>query len=763
MDLNKLADALIPDKDLKPLEYYEQTYPEREIPQGAEVTRIAPSPTGFMHLGNLYVALANERIAHQSGGVFYLRIEDTDAKRKVEGAVEVVHQSLKYFGISFDEGADLCGNYGPYYQRQRAEVYHAYAKDLIKRGLAYPCFCTEEELEKTREYQTEQKLLPGYYGEFAKCRNLTEEEIYENLKNGKPYVIRLKSQGNVEIKHDFHDAIKGDITVTENNQDIVILKSDGIPTYHFAHAIDDHFMRTTLVIRGEEWLSSLPIHIELFKVLGFKLPKYGHNCSIQKIDGETRRKLSKRKDPEASLTFYRQEGYLPVAVNTYMMTLLNSNFEEWSLKNPDADYRDFKYNIAKMGKSGALFDILKLNDISKTYMSKLSEEEMYDFLKTWADEFGTEEQKAYFANKEYFLKVLVLCMGIGSKKRRKDFICARQALETVAYFFNTVATEKTYKYDKATVEKIIADFMETYSYSDDCSAWFDKVKAVADKNGFASDMKAYKANPDAFKGNVSDIAEEADQSDVVDESEDIIESDNQTQDRISEVLQDATESLYARLPENEETESLPEIEETTAEKENEQEELPAPVVPDSPIEEATPSDIQPVSVEQVNSEEATESIIPDDSNNEMQQVQSPAPTKSNIWLYVCLSLLVLMLMIVSYFAGYYRLLCPCVGCGEAAPKVEKVEDEDTLTTTPVEEPEVIEENPADNFEQVPGGQYLIVGTKGTHVMKAGDSLLKIAIREYGHKDYVKYIIVHNGFCNPDVIPLGYEVKLPELK
>ncbi|MBQ8407173.1 MAG: glutamate--tRNA ligase, partial [Clostridia bacterium] len=294
MDLNKLADALIPDENVKPLDYYEQLYPERNLEKGAEVTRLAPSPTGFMHIGNLFVALANERVAHQSGGVFYLRIEDTDEKRKVEGAVEVIHSSLKYFGVAFDEGADLCGNYGPYYQRQRAEVYHAYAKELIKKGLAYPCFCTEEDLEKTREHQTENKLLPGYYGEFAKCRNLTEEEIYENLKAGKPYVIRLKSQGNVEQKHSFKDAIKGEITVTENNQEVVILKSDGIPTYHFAHAIDDHFMRTTLVVRGEEWLSSLPIHIELFNVLGFRLPKYGHNCSIQKQDGETRRKLSKR-------------------------------------------------------------------------------------------------------------------------------------------------------------------------------------------------------------------------------------------------------------------------------------------------------------------------------------------------------------------------------------------------------------------------------------------------------------------------------------
>ena len=508
MDFNKLAEALIPDKDVKSLDYYEAKYPQRNLEKGAQVTRLAPSPTGFMHIGNLYVALANERIAHQSGGVFYLRIEDTDEKRKVEGAVDVIHTSLKYFGVRFDEGADLCGEYGPYYQRQRAEIYHAYAKDLIKRGLAYPCFCTEEEMEKTREYQTENKLLPGYYGEFAKCRNLTEEEIYENLKAGKPYVIRLRSQGNVDIKHTFHDEVKGDITVTENNQDVVILKSDGIPTYHFAHAIDDHFMRTTLVIRGEEWLSSLPIHIELFNVLGFKLPKYGHNCSIQKIDGETRRKLSKRKDPEASLSFYREQGYHKEAVRTYMMTLLNSNFEEWMLKNPDKDLNEFKYSIGKMGKSGALFDIVKLNDISKTYFAKLNEEEVYEFFKEWAENFGTDAQKQYFADKDYACKVLALCMGVGGKKRRKDFICAKQAVEMIAYFFDeTFAPVYEYRFDKDLVKKVLADFKTVYDYADDCSAWFEKVKTVAGENGFATDMKAYKANPENYVGNVSDVAE----------------------------------------------------------------------------------------------------------------------------------------------------------------------------------------------------------------------------------------------------------------
>ncbi len=507
MDLNKLADALIKE-ETQPLEYYEAKYPVRSLPEGAQVTRLAPSPTGFMHLGNLYVALANERIAHQSGGVFYLRIEDTDDKRKVEGAVEVIHQSLKYFGINFDEGADLCGEYGPYYQRQRAEIYHAYAKELIKKGLAYPCFCTEEELESTRNHQTENKLLPGYYGEFARCRNLREEEIYENLAAGKPYVIRLKSQGNVEEKHVFHDHVKGDITVTENNQDVIILKSDGIPTYHFAHAIDDHFMRTSLVIRGEEWLSSLPIHIELFKALGFKLPKYGHNCSIQKMDGETRRKLSKRKDPEASLTFYREQGYHPQAVCTYMMTLLNSNFEEWLLKNPAKPIDEFKYSIGKMGKSGALFDILKLNDVSKTYMATLEVDETYAFLKTWTEEFGSDAQKGYFQDEEYLKKVLTLCMGVGGKKRRKDFVCAKQAMETISYFFDdTFAPVYEYRFDSALAAKILTDFKGAYSIADDGGVWFDKVKGVAEGNGFTTDMKAYKADPAAYLGSVADVAE----------------------------------------------------------------------------------------------------------------------------------------------------------------------------------------------------------------------------------------------------------------
>ena len=511
MNLKKLASRLIPDKNLLPPEEYEKIYPERDIDKGAEVTRLAPSPTGFIHLGNLYSALADERAAHTSGGIFYLRIEDTDEKRKVEGAVESVIRSLKYFGLKFDEGAEIdspLNKYGPYYQRQRAEIYRSFVKKLIEEGLAYPCFCTAEELDAVREKQTENKQTTGYYGAYAKCRNLSEEQIYKNLEDKKPFVIRLKSQGSIENKFPFRDAIKGDITVTENDQDVVILKSDGIPTYHFAHAIDDHFMRTTLVIRGEEWLSSLPIHLELHKVLGFKPPRYAHTCSLMKMDGETKRKLSKRKDPELSLDYYRKAGYYPLAVVKYLMTVLNSNFEEWSLKNPDADYRDFKFKIDKMGKSGALFDLEKLCDVSKTEISKLSAEECYGFLNSWVEEFGTDTDKARFKDKEYLVKILNLIMGTGGKKRRKDIERAEQGVRLIEYFFDDLCSHyDKFRFDDKTVTAVLEGFAKVYDPADDNSAWFAKLKAVASNAGFAAEMSEWKAHPENYKGSVSDAAE----------------------------------------------------------------------------------------------------------------------------------------------------------------------------------------------------------------------------------------------------------------
>ena len=511
MNLKKLASRLIPDKNLLPPEEYEKIYPERDIDKGAEVTRLAPSPTGFIHLGNLYSALADERAAHTSGGIFYLRIEDTDEKRKVEGAVESVIRSLKYFGLKFDEGAEIdspLNKYGPYYQRQRAEIYRSFVKKLIEEGLAYPCFCTAEELDAVREKQTENKQTTGYYGAYAKCRNLSEEQIYKNLEDKKPFVIRLKSQGSIENKFTFRDAIKGDITVTENDQDVVILKSDGIPTYHFAHAIDDHFMRTTLVIRGEEWLSSLPIHLELHKVLGFKPPRYAHTCSLMKMDGETKRKLSKRKDPELSLDYYRKAGYYPLAVVKYLMTVLNSNFEEWSLKIPDAVYRDFNFKIDIMGKSGALFDLEKLCDVSKTEISKLSAEECYGFLNSWVEEFGTDTDKARFKDKEYLVKILNLIMGTGGKKRRKDIERAEQGVRLIEYFFDDLCSHyDKFRFDDKTVTAVLEGFAKVYDPADDNSAWFAKLKAVASNAGFAAEMSEWKAHPENYKGSVSDAAE----------------------------------------------------------------------------------------------------------------------------------------------------------------------------------------------------------------------------------------------------------------
>lgn len=513
MDYNKLAELLFPDVVNGP-DYYEKKFPERDLPKGAEVTRMAPSPTGFIHLGNLYSALADERIAHRNGGVFYLRIEDTDEKRKVDGAVETIINVLRYFDIEFDEGAgftdaDPQNVYGPYFQRQRVEIYHAYAKDLVKRGLAYPCFCTEEELEEVRKEQEEDKAMTGYYGKYAVCRNLTLEDIEAKLKAGLTYVLRLRSAGSPDKEIVFHDRIMGEIKLPENIHDIVLLKRDGVPTYHFAHAIDDHLMRTTMVIRGGEWLASVPTHYELFHVLGFKMPSYGHTAHLMKFDEETggKRKLSKRKDPELSLDYYRKDGYHPMAMKVYLLTLLNSNFEEWYEKFPDKDIKEFPLSVEKMSQSGALFDKDKLHNICKNELAKLSEEEMYDFLYDWAAGNEPEKAKVWFANREKMLAILRLYMGIGMKRRRKDFIYAKQIFELIGYFFEENNDAEEFKFDKDTVKEILKEYLAGYDHNDDNSAWFDKLKKVADNLSFASDMKAYKANPENYKGSISDIAE----------------------------------------------------------------------------------------------------------------------------------------------------------------------------------------------------------------------------------------------------------------
>ena len=515
MDNQKLADLLFPEVVNTP-EYYEEKFPYRKLPNKAEVTRMAPSPTGFIHLGNLYSALADERIAHRNGGVFYLRIEDTDEKRKVDGAVETIINVLRYFDIEFDEGAgfddtDPRNAYGPYFQRQRVEIYHTYAKSLVEIGLAYPCFCTEEELDKVRAKQEEDKVLTGYYGEYATCRNLSYEEIEANIKAGKPYVLRLRSQGSPDKEITFVDAIKGEIKLPENIHDIVLLKKDGIPTYHFAHAIDDHLMRTTTVVRGGEWLASAPIHYELFHLLGFKMPAYAHTAHLMKFDEETggKRKLSKRKDPELSLDYYRKDGYHPYTMKVYLLTLLNSNFEEWHEKFPDKDINEFPFSVEKMNQSGALFDKDKLHNICKNELSKLSEEELYDFLYDWAKENEPENVEKWFGDREKMLQILRLYMGVGAKRRRKDLMYAKQIFELISYFFDGESSEEMdeFKLDDDMVSKILKSYLAKYDHNDDNSVWFNKLKEIADEHGFASDMKAYKANPENFKGNVSDIAE----------------------------------------------------------------------------------------------------------------------------------------------------------------------------------------------------------------------------------------------------------------
>lgn len=510
MDYQKLADLLYPNLE-HDTQYYEDMFPERDLPKGAEVLRTAPSPTGFIHLGNLYGALADERVAHQSNGVFYLRIEDTDLKRKVDGAVETIISVFDYFKIRFDEGAEVepMGKYGPYYQRQRAEIYQTFAKKLISEGKAYPCFCTEEELNEIREKQTALNVGTGYYGEWAVWRNATYEQVEERVKKGDPFVIRMRAMGNPEIKHTVHDEIKGDVVVTENNMDAVLIKNDGIPTYHFAHAIDDHLMHTTIVLRGEEWLGTWNIHLELFDMLGFKLPKYAHTTVLMKIDETgTKRKLSKRKDPELSLDYYRQLGYHPYAIKIYLLTILNWNFEEWYLKHPDADIETFKFSLDKMGQSGTLFDLEKLNNICKTYLSKFSLEEMKDYLRDFVKTYHKDDYDVYFGNEEKLDKILTLGMGLNLKKRRKDYINASQILESIALYYDEFKTQKDeYRFDKELVKNVLADFFSTYSFTDDNNTWFEKVKAVGEKYGFTGDMKAYKADPEAFKGNVSDIAE----------------------------------------------------------------------------------------------------------------------------------------------------------------------------------------------------------------------------------------------------------------
>ena len=508
MDYQALADLLFPDVHETP-EDVEQRFPPRQLPEGAVVTRMAPSPTGFVHLGNLVQGLTSERMAHQSGGVLFLRVEDTDAKREVPGAVDVLIKTLKHYGISFDEGATMEGDkgiYGPYRQRQRADIYHVYAKKLVSEGKAYPCFCTEEELTAMRETQEANKENTGYYGKYAIWRDRSMEDIQAQLDAGNPWVLRFRSTGSIENQFKFDDLVKGKLTITENDIDHVLLKSDGIPTYHFAHAVDDHLMRTTHVVRGDEWLPTLPFHIQLFQALGFKLPKYVHIGPLMKMDGTSKRKLSKRKDPELALTYYKAEGFPVAAVYEYIMTLLNSNFEDWRRANPDAPVDNFKFSAKKLNPAGSLFDYAKLIDVSKNVISRMDAGQVYTLLTQWAQEFDPEFGALLAEDPDYATRILAI--GRGGKKPRKDLAVWKDAKPYMGFFYDQYldAPEFDGKFAPGVIAEVLNRFLASFDIADDANTWFEKVKAITTDMGFTTDMKAYKANPDAFPGTVADVS-----------------------------------------------------------------------------------------------------------------------------------------------------------------------------------------------------------------------------------------------------------------
>jgi len=508
MDYQLLADLLFPNVSDTP-DTLEEKFPPRNYPAGAVITRMAPSPTGFVHLGNLVQGLTSERMAHQSGGVLFLRVEDTDAKREVPGAVEVLINTLKHYGIHFDEGATIdgdSGNYGPYRQRQRAGIYHVYAKKLVSEGMAYPCFCTEEELSAMREKQEANKETTGYYGKYAMWRDRSMEDIQAQLSAGNPWVLRFRSTGSIENQFKFDDLVKGKLTITENDIDHVLLKSDGIPTYHFAHAVDDHLMRTTHVVRGDEWLPTLPFHIQLFKSLGFKLPKYVHIGPLMKMDGISKRKLSKRKDPELALTFYKAEGFPVEAVYEYIMTLLNSNYEDWRRANPTLPATDFAFSPKKLNPAGNLFDYAKLTDVSKNVIATMDAERVYTLLTEWAKEFDPDFGYKLESDPDYAKAILAI--GRGGKKPRKDIAVWKEAKAYMGFFYDEYLEKPVFdeKFSVDTVKTALSKFIEKFDITDDSGVWFDKVKAITEEMGFTTDMKAYKADPDAFPGTVADVS-----------------------------------------------------------------------------------------------------------------------------------------------------------------------------------------------------------------------------------------------------------------
>ncbi len=512
MDYQLLADKLFPTITTTP-EDMAKRYPERDLPEGAKVTRIAPSPTGFMHLGNLFGAMVDERLAHQSNGVFYLRIEDTDQKRLVKDGVETILKVFSRFGLSFDEGAAMdgeFGNYGPYTQSQRREIYQTYVKALIAQGKAYPCFMTEEELAQIHRVQEENKENFGCYGKYARCRDLSMEQIDACLAEGKSYVIRFRSEGSIEHKLKFTDLVKGEMEITENDQDVVILKSDGLPTYHFAHVIDDHLMGTTHVVRGEEWLSTLPIHLQLFDALGFKRPKFVHTAQLMKMDGSSKRKLSKRKDPEFALDYYFETGIPIKGAIEYVMTLLNSNFEEWRRANPTEDMNKFPFTTKKMSSSGALFDLDKLNDVCKNVVARMSAEEVYNETAAWAAQYDPSFCELFTKDPAY--SKAVLAIGRGGKKPRKDLARFSEVKAYMNYFFDELFDPDYSMMPSLNKDRMVAileDYAnekENWESLGDANAWFEELKSRCARYGFTADMKEYKKHPEDFEGSVGDLS-----------------------------------------------------------------------------------------------------------------------------------------------------------------------------------------------------------------------------------------------------------------
>jgi glutamyl-tRNA synthetase len=511
MDFEKLAELLFPSVDKTP-EYYEELYKDRGLPEGARVTRFAPSPTGYLHIGGLFSCLISKLTADVSGGRFFLRIEDTDKKREIEDGVSGIIKGLSDFGIDVTEGVtgfdSEVGDYGPYTQSKRAPIYHCFAKMLVAQGLAYPCFCTAEELEVMRAEQEASGITPGYYGKYAKCRELSLEDIEEKIKAGVPYVIRLRSPGREDGKITFDDMIKGKIEMPENIVDVVILKTDGIPTYHFAHCVDDHLMRTTHVVRGDEWISSVPTHIQLFKACGFKVPKYAHIAPIMKLDEGGKRKLSKRKDPEAAVEFYSEQGFPKESVLEYLYTLANSNFEDWRRANPDAALSDFPFNLKKMSVSGALFDLVKMNDVSKNVICRKDADWVLERTLAWAKEYNPDFYALFDADREKARAILNIDRE--NPKPRKDIAKWADVPDYVAYFYDSLyrpdCTVLPEHIDKATAAAVLEKYKEVWNIADDKDTWFARIKDICEPLGFTPNVKEYKANPDAYKGHVGDVS-----------------------------------------------------------------------------------------------------------------------------------------------------------------------------------------------------------------------------------------------------------------